>query len=89
MKPAKIKAVDESEALRWYCVANESAPGSGKAVDPIKCRLTVECVGRQRADAIMRQKQIGALRRKVEAGLQLSDTETALLATCEKEIFQY
>lgn len=89
LKPQDVEACDESEALRWYCVANESRPGSGQALDPMKVRLKVEAIGRKRADSIMRQKQIGALRLKVQAGLTLSKQESELLATCEKEIFQY
>lgn len=89
LKPQEVEACDESEALRWYCVANESRPGSGQALDPMKVRLKVEAIGRKRADSVMRQKQIGALRVKVQAGLQLTEKETALLATCEKEIFQF
>lgn len=89
LKPQEVEACDESEALRWYCVANESRPGSGQALDPMKVRLKVEPIGRKRADSVMRQKQIGALRLKVQAGLPLSTQESTLLSTCEKEIFQY
>jgi hypothetical protein len=89
LKPQVVEACDESEALRWYCVANESRPGSGQALDPMKIRLKVESVGRKRADSIVRQKQIGALRLKVNAGLQLSEKEADLLETCEKEIFNF
>lgn len=89
LKPQDVEACDESEALRWYCVANESRPGSGQALDPMKVRLKVEPIGRKRADSVVRQKQIGALRLKVNAGLQLTEKESALLATCEKEIFQF
>lgn len=89
LKPATVRAVDESEALRWYCVANEMKPGTGAALDPVKVRLDVKPVGRKRADSIMRQKQIGALRKKVEANQPLSEQESDLLASCEREIFNY
>lgn len=89
LQPAEVEAVDESEALRWYCVANESRPGSGQALDPMRVRLKVESIGRKRADSVMRQKQIGALRLKVQSGVTLSPKELALLDTCEKEVFQF
>lgn len=89
LTPKTVRACDESEALRWYCQAHEMKPGSGKAVDPVRVRLTVACLGRERADAIMRQKQISALRRKVEAGVQLTEADNALLAQCEGEIYGY
>lgn len=89
LKPVTVRCCDESEALRWYCQAHEMKVGSGKAVDPVKVHLSVVCLGRERADAIMRQRQISVLRRKVESGAQLNETDQELLATCENEIYGF
>jgi hypothetical protein len=89
LKPRKVKAVDESEALRWYCQVNEMKPGSGRAVDPLRVRLTVKVVGRERADSILRQRQIAALRLKVQGNQKLSEKDEALLAEVEDEIYGY
>lgn len=89
LKPRKVKCCDESEALRWYCQVNENKPGTGMALDPMKVQLHVECVDDARQRSLMRQKQIAALRRKVENGQQLSAADNKLLATCEEEIYGY
>lgn len=87
--PKKVRACDESEAIRWYCQTNEMKKGTGIAVDPVKVPLSAKCLGRERADAIMRQRRISALRSKVESGHTLSETDRELLETCEQEVFGY
>ncbi len=89
LEPATVRACDESEAIRWYCQSHESKKGSQRAVDPVKVRITAKIVGRARADAIMRQRQISALRRKVETGNQLSEADQALLSECEDEVYGF
>lgn len=87
LKPAKIKACDESEALRWYCQANETRPGSGTALDPIRVRLSVKCLSKERDNSVVRQKQIAVIRRKVENAVPLTDAEQALIDKYEIDIY--
>lgn len=89
LKSMSVRCIDESEALRWYCQVNETKKGSGRALDPVKVRLTVACVGRERADSIVRQKQISVLRKKIESGMQLTDADNELLAQCEEQIYGF
>jgi len=89
LKRARVKAVDEGEAKRWYCQANEGKPGTGTALDPMKVRLEVRSLSPQRATSIVRQKQISALRAKVNSGMQLSKSDTVLLNEVESEIYGY
>lgn len=89
LKPQKVICCDESEAKRWYCHSNEHKKGTGIPVDPVKVRLEVKCTDRRRSDALMRQKQISVLRLKVQGGQTLSESDKALLAQCEHEIYGY
>lgn len=89
LKPVKVRCCDEAEALRWYCQAHEAKPGSRLAVDPMKVKLKVEIVGRERADSIMRQKQLSVLRKKVESGVNLTESEQAMVAQYEEEIYGF
>jgi len=89
LKPVKVRCCDESEAIRWYCQSHEMTLGSGRAVDPVKLRITAEIQGRERADSVMRQKQVSVLRKKIEGGQALSDSDKTLLSEVEDEIYGF
>ncbi len=50
----RIRACDESEAIRWYVATTPSPENPGKQVDPVKHPLTAKCLDAKRED---RRKQ--------------------------------
>lgn len=91
LKPMKVRCCDESEALRWYCEANENAPGSGRALDTVTpgLQLIAQCIDERRAQAILLQKQIAALRTKIERNMPLTDQDHELLERYESKVMNY
>jgi hypothetical protein len=72
-----IECCDESEALRWYCATTEDPDPKkkGKQVDPTHAKLQVECVDPRRSKSVLTQQRVGYLRRKMEGGQVLTETE--------------
>ena len=88
--PAKqILACDESEAKRFYCYTTEYPPGSGLRVDPVKVVLDVVCLDRgKRNEVANHRKKLSAIRKKLDAGVLLSEAEKELYEAHEAEILQ-
>lgn len=82
-------ACDESEVKRWYAANFEEVPGSGKQIDPMSVKLAVECVDPKRAQVLVLQKRLAALRQKVNMGSALSRSDQELLERFEADVFQY
>jgi len=91
LKPMKVRCCDESEALRWYCEANENQPGSGRALDTVTpgLLLVAECLDERRKHSILLQKQIASVRMKIERNLPMSEQDTELLNRYESKIMNY
>ena len=89
LKPKKVKAVDESEAIRWYLQSHESSEGSGKPLDPVRVRVTATAVGDARRKRVQLKRQLVNLRNKLESGNMLSDREQELLNEYEADIYGY
>lgn len=91
LKPMEVTCCDESEAIRWYCEANESHPGSGLALDTVTIglQLTAKCLDESRKASILIQKKLAAIRNKLERNMAMSDEDEQLMQQYEAKIFGY
>lgn len=89
LKRLTVNAIDETEAVRWYCLTQEHPPNSGKRVDPVAVRMHCECKDRKRVDLIQHKNRLAGIRKKLESGAALSPDDSAILAKHEPEILGY
>jgi len=75
----RIRACDESEAIRWYVATTPSPENPGKQVDPVKHPLTAKCLDAKREERRKQALMLAALRSKAERGTMLSPEEQALV----------
>lgn len=89
LKRVTVNAVDESEAIRWYCMTHSYPPKSGNRVDPVKIPLTADCKDPRRKQLENHKKQLAAIRRKLDSGTALSDADRKVFEANESEILGY
>lgn len=89
LQPAKVHAVDESEAKRWYAESNEEPPGSNKQLDLVRVKIEVKCLDRRRNALIMHKQTLSGIRARIASGASLTDREVALLEKHEDEIMNF
>lgn len=82
----EVNAVDESEAIRWYCLTHSYPAKSGNRVDPVKVPMLAVCKDPRRKQLENHKKQLAAIRRKLDSGTALSDADNKLFEANEKEI---
>lgn len=75
----RIRACDESEAIRWYVATTQSPENPGKQVDPVKHPLTAKCLDAKREERRKQALLLAALRAKAERGTLLTPEEQALV----------
>lgn len=88
LKTVTVRAVDESEAIRWYCATNEDKPGSGKMIDPMRIRVVARCVDPGRERLVVHKHRVANVRRKLESGQSLSQKDQEFLERHESEILR-
>lgn len=85
LAPVRVMAIDEAEAKRWFIATHEDPKRKGKQVDPVTYDIVVKCVddGKRQA-SVNSQYELAAIRRKREAGTQLTEQEEAKLTLAER-----
>ena len=85
----RVKACDESEAIRWYCNSHDWPLGSGIALDPMRIKINCRCIDPARKDSILLAQRLGVIRRKLDAGQALSPAENELLDQYEHRVHNF
>lgn len=75
----KVRACDESEALRWYVATTASPENPAKQVDPVKHELVAKCTDPKRLDRQRNALLLASLRAKAERGGDLTNEEQEML----------
>lgn len=75
----RIRACDESEAIRWYVATTPSPENAGKQVDPVKHPLVAKCLDAKREARRKEAILLASLRAKAERGNMLTSEEQSLL----------
>ena len=85
LAPVRVMAIDEAEAKRWFIATHEDPKRKGKQVDPVTYDIVAKLVddGKRQA-SINSQYELAAIRRKREAGTQLTEQEEAKLTLAER-----
>lgn len=90
LEAKEIRAVDASEALRWYCESSAWPVGSRKQVDPVKIAMQVDCLESKKMLGIIKFKQkCAGIRSRLESGAALTQSEVEFLEANEAEIYRY
>lgn len=75
----RVRACDESEAIRWYVATTASPENPGKQVDPVKHPLAATSKDPRREERKKQALILASLRAKAERGNMLTEAEQALL----------
>lgn len=85
LAPVRVMAIDEAEAKRWFIATHEDPKRKGKQVDPVTYDIVAQCVDDgKRQTSVNSQYELAAIRRKREAGTQLTEQEEAKLSLAER-----
>jgi hypothetical protein len=75
----RVRACDESEAIRWYVATTASPDNPGKQVDPVKYPLKAVCKDQRREERRKQALILASLRAKAERGNMLTEEEQSML----------
>lgn len=81
----KVRACDESEAIRWYVATTPSPENPAKQVDPVKHELVAKCTDSKRIEKQKRALYLASLRAKAERGGDLTNEEQEVLHSADLE----